>query len=45
MKYGLLEFYEDPQETSSDIYDLIIDITVANELRVSQVHMELTMHL
>ena len=41
VKYGLLEFYKDPHETSSAIYEQTVDITEKSQL----VHMELTMHL
>lgn len=37
VKYGLLEFSEDPHETSSAIYEKIVDITEKNGLRVSQI--------
>lgn len=37
IKYGLLEFYEDPHETSSAIYEKIVNITEENGLCLSQV--------
>lgn len=35
VKYGLLDFYEDPNETSRAIYEQILDITEACGLSVS----------
>uniref|UniRef100_A0A8C2HMQ0 Uncharacterized protein n=1 Tax=Cyprinus carpio TaxID=7962 RepID=A0A8C2HMQ0_CYPCA len=37
VKYGLLEFYEDPHETSRAIYEQILDITETNGLCASQI--------
>lgn len=37
VKYGLLEFYEDPHETSSAIYEKIVNITEKNGLCLSQI--------
>ena len=37
VQYGLLEFYEDPHETSRAIYEQIVDITEKNALRVNQI--------
>ena len=37
VKYGLLEFYEDPHETSRAIYEQIVDITESSGLCVRQI--------